>query len=217
MKLNPELIRWLERNPGRHPRMVKPAATQEEKLERKAADCLSRLKAKAINGALPVEHTDRLTQVRCYLLYGHTQVLSKPNPCPVCSSKPSLQHLPSMLVVKSRITIDLSPCCFYVGPEKLLPTWRDPQNKGRRLPGIPEVKSKVLKLIDWCDKQNNGKLVVRHVDTKCNNIDRQKEMRAILQSVKRIASGSDAAKYADSIALMDQRFSRAWRFSSRGT
>lgn len=123
----------------------------------------------------------------------------------------------SWVVVKSRITIDLSPCCFYVGPEKLLPTWRDPQSKGRRLPDIPEVKSKVLKLIDWCDKQNNGKLVICHIDTKCNDIDRHKEMRAILRSMKNIAVGPGAAKYADSIALMDKRFSRAWRFGSRGT
>jgi hypothetical protein len=105
MKLNPELIRWLERNPGRHPRLVKPAATQEEKLERKAADCLSRLKAKAVNGALPVEHADRLTQVRCSTTY---MVILKSCPVqasyPACSQKPSLQHLPSTLVVKSRIT-----------------------------------------------------------------------------------------------------------------
>jgi DNA topoisomerase IA len=112
---------------------------------------------------------------------------------------------------------DLSPCGFYMGPKKLLPTWREPQSKGPRLSDVSEVRSKVQQLIHWCDKHNDGNLVVRHVDTKCNNIDRQKEMRAILQSVKRIASGSDAAKYADSIALMDQRFSRAWRFSSRGT
>lgn len=103
-----------------------------------------------------------------------------------------------------------------MGPEKLLPTWRDPQGKGPRLPDVSEVKSKVQQLIDWCDKQNDGKLISQ-IDMKCNDIDRQKEMRAILRSVKNIALGSDAAKYADSIALMDQRFSRAWRFGSRGT
>lgn len=64
MKLNPELISWLESNPGSHPRKLKRAATEEEKHERKAAEFLGRLKAKAIKGDLPVEHADLLTQVR---------------------------------------------------------------------------------------------------------------------------------------------------------
>jgi hypothetical protein len=82
--------------------------------------------------------------------------------------------------------------------------------------GVSEARSKVLKLIDWCDNHNHGKLVARHVDAKCNDVHRHMEMWGILRSIRNVAI-LDPAKYADGIGLMDQRFSRAWRSDSRGT
>lgn len=73
-----------------------------------------------------------------------------------------------------------------------------------------------MALIAWCDTHHKGQLVIRHIDVECDDTDTQKRMRTVLQRIKRIAMGADTVKYADSLALMDQRFTRTWRCQGLG-
>lgn len=79
------------------------------------------------------------------------------------------------------------------------------------------VKAQVQKLLKWSEAYHNAQLCLRPTDIKCDDSDEQKEMLAVLRRIKRISIGPHATHYADSLALMDQRFSRAWRPSRRGT
>lgn len=101
--------------------------------------------------------------------------------------------------------------------QKLLPTWREAQGRRRRLEDPPTVRSQVVKLLKWSEANHNAQLCLRPTDIKGDDSDEQKEMLAILRRIKRISIGPRATHYAESLALMDQRFSKAWRPSRRGT
>jgi ABC-type nitrate/sulfonate/bicarbonate transport system ATPase subunit len=100
---------------------------------------------------------------------------------------------------------------------KLLPAWREVQGRRRRLDDPATVRSQVVKLLKWSEAYHNAQLCLRPADFKGDASDEQKDMLRVLKRLKNIAIGPHATHYADSLALMDQRFSKAWRPGKRGT
>lgn len=94
---------------------------------------------------------------------------------------------------------------------QLLPDWQGPV-KGRPSAPPANVKRDVIALIDWCNKYNGGQLVAHHLNLQeCDDPENHAQMLNTFKRVKGIADGRRAVECADSLALMDERFGKAWR------
>jgi hypothetical protein len=101
---------------------------------------------------------------------------------------------------------------------QLLPGWQDPSRGSGRFAAPPEdVKSDVMELINWCNTYNGGHLVAyRHKDSHGDQ-DEHAEILKALRRVKKVAHNGRAIEYADSLALMDQKYGNSWRRGHGGT
>jgi hypothetical protein len=95
----------------------------------------------------------------------------------------------------------------------VLPTWRD----GGRQPAaeLCKLKREVQDLVKWCDEHNERRLVTSRADGTGTKQSERAACWAVLKRVRRLASGSHAAKYEEAIAILDHSYP-GWHTRTKG-
>jgi hypothetical protein len=212
-----ELVKWLRENNGKRPSRRLGASPAEEK----AASSLARLNRYAKPGPPPPHLqslVDEVSQV-CLSIYILQSSPMTCKECLCCQEQEETCNYSDIFhyVFKAGcIRFDHSSGRF-AHVYQLLPDWQGPA-KGRPSAPPANVKRDVIALIDWCNKHNGGQLVAHHLNLQeCDDHENHAQMLNTFKRLKDMADGRRAVEVADSLALMDQRFGKAWRRGQGGT